>query len=666
MKRQLLVENVLSQGTEGQSVAKESVFKIYKDVREIGTQIKEDLLSDKTLIGEHKNRKMYSFVMEADADVSGVMDRAYGIFLLTSLLDGYDANFTRAEKQKLRYSIEELLQYVQEHGYDASPYALNENQAIFQDQNISFIESLTWCFSCFLFAHKLQKREKGDFDFSGKKRELDEAVAEALKILVDNVIRADGGLGWKAGYTDYVGWGAVSGSKQTSLYFTNSVCETYGDLEDTILGNAELGIEADTEYINRISDMAGYDIVRRFEEICKIVGQNTYNKFSGLIGNEFFYEDGSVASKGQIEYSTQSPVLLNQLYAVMIPIYTNYHVVLNREDQDAFNLFQIKVKDGVDMVYKEYVELLNKGKEGIVNRDHVSFLGVLKDKRSANILSRERINIAVLEALIVRARAMIVTYVTKYPEKELGEIIAIIENNRPDEGKWIWGNLQETERCVSALKEFFDYYKEYERDYAKMTAESEVLNALHKKELEEQMRFLKEEHSLDNKRLREKHQQEVSELKAQIQELSNMVENGSPIEREIKNSIDECIYEKIDAILIQRLERIALKNEEQDTVLTEQEVLFKQAVDKYVQSYFADALRIAEDRDGLPRGYGKLKDEQILSNLKECMDEFLSYMLPFACMQESKRDFKHIANFLRKAPEVHNTPEQIMYEDVKQ
>ena len=300
MKRQLIVETALLQGSNDQKnkEGKKPVFQIYEDAREIGTQIKEDLLNDKTLIRSVKDSKtnssIYAFSMDKGITENGVMDRAYGIFMLTNLLDGFNASFTKSEKQKLKNSLEELLQYVQIHGYDASPYAMKENQAIFGDSKISFIESLSWCFSCFLYAHKLEKKGRGDFDFSAKNKELDEAISNALKILLDSVICADGSLGWKEGYTDYVGWGAVSGTKQVSLYFTNSVCETYGDLEDTIIGNAELGNETDTEYIDRIANVAGYDIMRRFEEVCKIVGQNTYEKYSKLIGNEFFYEDGSV------------------------------------------------------------------------------------------------------------------------------------------------------------------------------------------------------------------------------------------------------------------------------------------------------------------------------------------------------------------------------------
>ncbi len=613
-----------------------SVFNLYKQVRDIGKEIKDDLLSDKALILDDRETKGYKFTMNKEATRSGILDKAYGIFLLTTLLDvnGFDVDFTKAEKQKLSKSIVALLDYVKTYGYDATPYAkVEDNRAIFTNSGVSFIESLTWCFSCFLFAHKLQKREKGDFDFGESKADIDKTIVDALKILIDNVIRADGELGWTDdNYKGYLGWGAVTGCTEVSLYFTNSVCETYGDLEDTIIGNEEQKIEKDVEYINKINHLAGYDIVERFEKICKIVGENTYKKYGEMLGSDFFYEDGSIASKGQIEYSAQSPVLLNQLYAIMVPIFTNYHVVLGKQDSKAFELMQIKFKDGVDLVYKEYNELRNKDKEGIVNRDPVSFYGVIKDKKYASIMSNERINTAVLEALIVRARAMIVSYVTKYPEKELGTIVTIIEQNRPNDEKWIWGNLQETERSVSALKEFFDYYNKYEKDYAMSRINEEERNKIKEAEINQQKEKLKADHDANTKQLKKKHETEINELKRKIDELNAIIDNGSPIEREIQRSINECVEEKLDTVFIDRINKICSKNMDDSIELTEQEMLFKRSIDMYVQSYLAGALAHSKneiDSGDLPEGYQTWTNEEILRKAKIAMDKFLGEMIPF-------------------------------------
>ena len=642
MKRQLLIEQRIDENDanaisseERQKEKEKQIFKIYHDVRDIGTQIKEDLLGDGTFIRDAKS--MYEFSLSRDSGTSGVLDKAYGIFLLTNLLDGFGATFKAKEKERLKNSMISLLNYVQKNGYDVSPYSTSElNESTFGN-NASFIESLTWCFSCFMFAHKLSKSEDKSFDFSNETELLNNAIANGLQILIDSVIRKTPTgyvTGWSPNATDYVGWGAVTGSKQPSLYFTQSVCETYGDMEDTVLGNMELGRERDQEFIDSLAKIAGYDIIERFESICKCVGKNTYEKYKDKLGESFFYEDGSVATTSQIEYSTQSPVLLNQLSVVMIPIYTNYNVELENKNKEEFNIFQIKVKDAVDMVYKVYVDLLAKGKEGIVNREYVTFFGLFDDKKKAAALTNERINVSVLEALIVRARAMIVTYVTKYPEKELGEMVGIIEKNLFNEEKWVWSDLQETERCVSALKEFYDYYKDYESKYANMTADRKQLDLDHTRAINDLTIKLKSEHQKEKEKLSAAYDEEIKALNERIKELQFSVDNGSPIETEIRKCIEDNVEQRMDQILIERFNKLSVANADDSISLNDTETQLQKALNNYVRSYFVDIVVRSKMEDGHPE-YRNIPTEEILRAAKSYMDAFMFEFLPFAVKRSS-------------------------------
>ena len=642
MKRQLLIEQRIDENDanaisieERQKEKEKQIFKIYHDVRDIGTQIKEDLLDDGTFIRDAKS--MYEFSLSRDSGTSGVLDKAYGIFLLTNLLDGFGATFKVKEKERLKNSMISLLNYVQKNGYDVSPYSTSElNESTFGN-NASFIESLTWCFSCFMFAHKLNKSEDKSFDFSNETELLNNTIANGLQILIDSVIRKTPTgyvTGWSPNATDYVGWGAVTGSKQPSLYFTQSVCETYGDMEDTVLGNMELGIERDREFIDSLAKIAGYDIIERFESICKCVGKNTYEKYKDKLGDSFFYEDGSVATTSQIEYSTQSPVLLNQLSVVMIPIYTNYNVELDKKNKEEFNIFQIKVKDAVDMVYKVYVDLLAKGKEGIVNREYVTFFGLFDDKKKAAALTNERINVSVLEALIVRARAMIVTYVTKYPEKELGEMVGIIEKNLFNEEKWVWSDLQETERCVSALKEFYDYYKDYESKYANMTADRKQLDLDHTRAINDLTVKLKSEHQKEKEKLSAAYDEEIKALNERIKELQFSVDNGSPIETEIRKCIEDNVEQRMDQILIERFNKLSVANADDSISLNDTETQLQKALNNYVRSYFVDIVVRSKMEDGHPE-YRNIPTEEILRAAKSYMDAFMFEFLPFAVKRSS-------------------------------
>ena len=405
-------------------------------------------------------------------------------------------------------------------------------------------------------------------------------------------------------------------------------------MEDTVLGNMELGRERDQEFIDSLAKIAGYDIIERFESICKCVGKNTYEKYKDKLGESFFYEDGSVATTSQIEYSTQSPVLLNQLSVVMIPIYTNYNVELENKNKEEFNIFQIKVKDAVDMVYKVYVDLLAKGKEGIVNREYVTFFGLFDDKKKAAALTNERINVSVLEALIVRARAMIVTYVTKYPEKELGEMVGIIEKNLFNEEKWVWSDLQETERCVSALKEFYGYYKDYESKYANMTADRKQLDLDHTRAINDLTIKLKSEHQKEKEKLSAAYDEEIKALNERIKELQFSVDNGSPIETEIRKCIEDNVEQRMDQILIERFNKLSVANADDSISLNDTETQLQKALNNYVRSYFVDIVVRSKMEDGHPE-YRNIPTEEILRAAKSYMDAFMFEFLPFAVKRSS-------------------------------
>ena len=327
--------------------------------------------------------------------------------------------------------------------------------------------------------------------------------------------------------------------------------------------------------------------------------------------------------------------MLNQLYAAMIPIYTNYNKILKKEGKtEELNVFQIKVKEAVDMVYKEYADLLAKQKEGIVNRECVTFYGLLADKKQAATLTKARINVAILEALIVRARAMIVTYVTQYPEKELGEMVSIIEKNLVDEEKWIWGDLQETERCVSAIKEFYDYYKDYESAYANMTADKRQLEERYQQTMNDEKEKLIKAHDFEKDALQKQHAAKVEELNAKIAELQKSVDNGAPIERTIRSYIEENVKTSIDQVLVSRLNKLAAINAGKEVSLDDAETQLKHAFDNYVRSYFVRGITLAKGEDGHPE-FNEKKDEEILAAAKACFDEFLSEFLPFAMTQNA-------------------------------
>lgn len=604
-KRGLLVE-------ENQT----TLFRMYKSYRTIGSEIKDDFFGLKDAIEEKDGR--YVFHMSESKQNEGILSQTYGLFLLSSITDRFEVLFSSDENDRFKNSVISLIDYVNKHGYDVSPYSTPErNTQLFGVNGDAFIESVTWVLSCLLYARRLHNSGKVDFTF--QMPTIVQLASQSFKILIDNVIHADGSFGYKKGSTDYLGWGSVTRCTQISLYFTHSVCETFGDLEDTALGNKELNIARDNDFIAQLNTKAGADIVNQFVTICGYVGENIYKKYQHLLGKSFFYADGSVASFSQISCSIQSPVLLNQLYVVLSAIYTNYYKSFKNPDD--YKDFMSTSKNAVDMVYETYMELKSTGKHSIVDRDVVTFSEKHPNKDISKYLAGERINVSILEALIVKAKNMIVTYVSKYPEKEIDTIMDVIEDNHLDD-KWIWSemgfDLQQTERCISAIREFYDYYDIYVRKYAEIDANEDLVNKDHSVEISKLLQSLEDE--------KKRHADAIMQLKrendALLERKVNEAKDGNYLDKAAVKLIDNMLEDRIAKTISDLFFTIFEDSKESamDTLTVEQRRL-KESVVKLLHAFL---IPIAQDVKNNHALMGEWSTGDIIRAMAKDFKEFIT------------------------------------------
>lgn len=611
-KRSLLVE-------ENQN----ALFRMYKAYRTIGSEIKEDFFGLKEAM-EVRNGH-YVFHLSESKRNEGLLSQTYGLFLLSSITDRFDVLFGTDEIECFKKSIVALIDYVEQNGYDVSPFSTPErNRELFGSKEDAFIESVTWTLSCLLYARRLHK--SGRMDFGKEMPRIVRMVADSFKVLNDSVIRLDGSLGYSKGSSDYIGWGSVTRCTQISLYFTHSVCETFGDLEDTALGNDELDRQSDDEFIGQINTVAKDDVVGQFITICDCVGKNLYEKYKRLLGKTFFYADESEATYSQIACSIQSPVLLNQLYVVLSAIYTNYYKRFTNPDD--YKEFMSTAKNAVDMVYEAYIDLKNAGKNGIVDRDVVTFSEKHPNKKIGKYLCGERINVSILEALIVKAKNMIVTYVSKYPEKEIDTVMDVIEDNHVDD-KWIWSDigfdLQQTERCISAIREFYDYYDTYVRKYAEIDADEKLVKKDHRNEIAKLMRSFEEEKA--------RHAEAISELKSENEKLLEAkvkeAKESNFVDTAVISLIDKTLEERIAVTLTDLFLKIYEDSKESaaDT-LTDVQKQFKEAVKKLIYAYMVPSAHRVKNDHSLK---GEWTTEDIVNGVEKDFGEFLTdWMLHIA------------------------------------
>ena len=626
----------------------DKIFTLYRDYEVVGGEMKDDFFRSKYTMAKDPDR--FVFKMSVTNEKEGILGLSYGVFLMSVLLDRFklESKFNLEEKKKLEQSIVQLLNYVEEHGFDVTPFGRSSaNTKLFgwKKDQYSFIESLTWALSCFLYAKRLN--ETGALRLEQYMPEITKWIAKCLGILLENVICANGEVGYKEGRTDYIGWGPVTGCVERSLYFTHSVCETFGDIEDTMLGNEELDIPRarDNKYIAQIN--AEYeklksekgrikgDIVECFKEVCLCVGKNLYEQYKDKLGKQFFYADGSgITSVEQISYSLQSPVLLNQLYVALSIVYVNYHKEVKSRGEEAYKEFSTSLKNAVDMVYETFDELHRRGKSNIVNRDYAMFTEKHPNKEIGQLLANERITVAILETLIIKAKAMMVTYVSKYPEKEIGEVLTVLDMTRSKEDGWLWSDmgydLQHTERSISAIREFYDYYENFQKVCATKAADD--IQALEKmyKEKEQYQKSVVE----DAKR---NYEQQLREIRAQYErELSSRIEevrSGYKLEAVVREIVETQIKELFADILVGTFDRIAEDNKSaKNTQLSESDERIKAVLEKLVFSYLIP-FHFGSNRGD---GYEKWKNEKLLRAMKSDLGYFVQEWMDRVCINNAK------------------------------
>ncbi len=590
-----------------------TLFRMYKGFRTIGSEIKKDLFGLKSAMEVRDGR--FVFHMNDGNRKEGLLSQTYGLFLLSVLNDRFETFFNSNEIELYKNSVISVIDYVEKNGFDVTPFStLERNRELFSYGGDAFIESVTWVLSCLMYARRLQKK----MGFDKEMPRIIKLIAYSLKLLLDNVICADGTLGYKDGYTDYIGWGPVTGCRQISLYFSHSVCESFGDLEDTALGNEEIGVGRDEEFIEQINEKAGKNVVGEFVKVCECVGENMYKKYEKLLGKNFFYADESVATYSQISCSIQSPVLLNQLYVILSAIYTNYYKRLNNEDK--YKDFMTTAKNAVDMVYEAYIDLKSAGRNATVDRDFVTFAEKHPNKLIAKYLAGERINVSILEALIVKAKTMIVTYVSKYPEKEIDNVIDVIEDNHMD-GKWIWSDmgfdLQQTERCISAIREFYDYYEVYVSKYAKLDAQKELVDEDHRNEINTLLQTLENEKKRHEEVIEALKVENEKNLEKKVKEVSESNFVDAAVIKLIDNTIEERITETISNMLLNIYEDS--KESAIDTLTPEQKKL-KDSIKKLIYSFLIPSAQKVKNSRIL---MDEWSTSDILNALEKDFKEFL-------------------------------------------
>ena len=416
------------------------------------------------------------------------------------------------------------------------------------------------------------------------------------------------------------GWGYANGCSEPSLFFTYSVIEAYSDLEDNIYG---LGDDVRDETLIEYLKVGDRNLLKELHDLCFKVGDVTWEIYKKNLRNSFFSEkfDGTVniITNEAIRNSSRSTALFNSLYITFILFYTymnNPEIHAHRYDipgnvvrgQEEIDDVINSMTRCLQNIQNFYSDLKEEGLESIVNKHTISFnqLNTISPEIS-RVLNNEEVQASSLLPMLVKGYNLVNLYILKFPQQDMSDLFDEILDAKM-ENEWLWEerkySLLSTERYIEAIADFFDYYDEYERSYAKRNYDrQEEVEKIRKriqastdrriKDREEQLEKASEEALAKAKE--ELLRQNEEELRKERERINFEISSRYTIEPRIEDKINDILDQRLGGMfnekLAKALETITSLNnsyyKSEKVELSEEQQLIKDAFTNYEKSKIA-------------------------------------------------------------------------------
>lgn len=396
---------------------------------------------------------------------------------------------------------------------------------------------------------------------------------------------------------------------ETSLYFTYLVCDAYlafyetfekaiklvRKMRDNIRkaqkdSNQEVPLNEDVvtaepeKYgidLSRFDEerLRNFNFVKRiyhaFSKFNKTVldaGHYVDTKFSFIdTTKDFFSYNFNLVTAQSIEESSSNDAMFNVLYSINILMAAG--VDLDYQDKGRDLEFYDALQYSVPNAQRLYKKLLRVGKEYIVEQYILKFNENMPSENSdsplsvayqAKLLRKRFIVAANLMPLIIKTYNVLSKFLTPYPQYEMRMYKDYILQNKLED-EWLWDSdgyqLINNFNYVLALRNFYDYYEEYERPYAldklkyieEKNAEIENIEYESARKLQRQraasrdaINDLREKNKQDIDEITRKYEEKIAMLNAEKKELEI---KKSPIEEEIMRILDGCLEDSLKKVL---------------------------------------------------------------------------------------------------------------------
>lgn len=571
------------------STAQTETFKNYADVKELGEHILQSLWQKTVKV----NGELH-FISDDKEKRIGFMSDVFGCTGIFALINRMHVELPEEYREDLRDCLINILLYIENNGYNLAPYISDKKNEILFSNVYPYIGAMTWTLSLLASIRKATKSGLIDLD-----QRYDDLVIKHIRKIINKFNESVIGTP-----ENPLGWNYTMDCKKPSLFFTYSVLEAFSDFEDNVMLEDNDGNSADTELLSLINDgKSNSHIEKDWAATCKKIAENVWQKYKDILKTDLvsddFLENIKAVSKEDILKSSSSNALFNTIYIVFILVYGYANV---RESETEREDVIVTMDAALQNVQRIYEQLSKENKEYVVDTYYMNYQSLHEEKKETYIklLNSERLIDARIVPILVKANNLVAFYISKYPQKQMSTLFLELFD-RMNSQDWVWDNMnydvENTERYIEAIADFYMYYDTYEKEYAQR------LKSKKEREKEAEDRVAKR----IEKRLKEQIKQEMayaheSELEAVKQ--SYMLENL--LRKSIKDSFCELLTATVNHIIE--------ANYGEDTVLQEYEKNLQAAFEKMFFSFLDKFVRVNAESDA--------EIAQLRTKLKEDFEKF--------------------------------------------
>lgn len=281
----------------------------------------------KTEYEKNKNQ----FILDKRNKNSGLLSDCAGVSTVLVLGNTFDIDLSDFTEQIIE-TINKILNYVNERGYDYTPLILLEEHTDFYDQKFDgelyFTESVAWVLTAMLHFRRSISTDK-IVPSPELRIKVNDSIVKCLRLIVESATEVQ--LSDKS--VIKAGWGALKGCTKPDLYFSASIMETLADFADFVLGEYS---SIDYEFKAFIeSNDENKDLLKELGRIRKNVGIWLFDHYKDDI-------DDAIIT---IDKDNGDSNIINNMYIVEMLIFSNADIITND--------FCEPIKDGEVIILKE-------------------------------------------------------------------------------------------------------------------------------------------------------------------------------------------------------------------------------------------------------------------------------------------------------------------------